>query len=293
QQGWGTSLILYHILGIYTSILFYRVFWHRLNCFPGPFLAKLSNFYVTWLSAKKLQLFEEAEKLHRQYGDYVRIGPTELSITDPAAVKWIHSSQAKVSKSPWYTVPELRCSLHTIRDKPEPARRRKVWDQGFTTQAQPRISRYTEQLLQVIEDNVSHAMDMTKWFNYYAFDVMGDLSFGRSFDMLIDREDAPTSFMTQLAHRGLDERIFERPEEFVPERWTTNPELVKEPSAFFPFGGGKQLALMELRRVTAEILTRYEVSFAEGQTTTAFLDGRRDAFTLVAAPLNFIFERRK
>jgi hypothetical protein len=41
--------------------------------------------------------------------------------------------------------------------------------------------------------------------------------------------------------RGLtmtDERVFSRPNEFLPERWTTEPELVKDSSAFIPFNSG-------------------------------------------------------
>ena len=63
-----------HILGIYISYFFTGGFFHRLSRFPGPVLAKLSNFYVTSLSAKSFQLFKEVEKLHKRYGDYVRIG---------------------------------------------------------------------------------------------------------------------------------------------------------------------------------------------------------------------------
>ena len=33
-------------------------------------------------------------------------------------------------------------------------------------------------------------MDVSKWFNYYSFDVMGDLSFGKSFNMLVDGKDS-------------------------------------------------------------------------------------------------------
>lgn len=39
-------------------------------------------------------------------------------------------------------------------------------------------------------------MDMAKWFSYYSFDVMGDLSFGKSFNMLAGGQD--TYFSTQL-----------------------------------------------------------------------------------------------
>ncbi|CEJ54952.1 Putative Cytochrome P450 monooxygenase [Penicillium brasilianum] len=38
-----------------------------------------------------------------------------------------------------------------------------------------------------------------------------------------------------------DGRIFDRPKEFLPERWTTQPELVKDPSAFIPFNAGMTL----------------------------------------------------
>lgn len=71
---WALRTIIWHILGVYASMCFYRVFLHRLNHFPGPLIARLSNLYPTFLSAKKAQLFKETEKLHRRFGDYVRLG---------------------------------------------------------------------------------------------------------------------------------------------------------------------------------------------------------------------------
>ena len=35
-----------------------------------------------------------------------------------------------------------------------------------------------------------------------------------------------------------DGRAFEQPEEFVPERWTTRPEMVRDKSVFIPFNSG-------------------------------------------------------
>lgn len=74
SPNWSLRLIAYHVLGVYSSMLVYRGALHRLNKFPGPFLARLSNFYVTFLSAKNFRLYEETQKLHQQYGDYLRIG---------------------------------------------------------------------------------------------------------------------------------------------------------------------------------------------------------------------------
>lgn len=64
----------YHGLGLYGSMLLYRGFFHRLNSFPGPFPARLTNLYITARSMKKLHLFEEVQKLHAEHGDYVRLG---------------------------------------------------------------------------------------------------------------------------------------------------------------------------------------------------------------------------
>lgn len=50
---------------------------------------------------------------------------------------------------------------------------------------------------------------------------------------------------------------------------------------------------MELRRVVAEVFTRYDVSFAPEQAKSAFLEGKRDTFTLVAGSLQLIFSRRQ
>lgn len=63
-----------HFTGLYSSMLVYRAWLHRLSSYPGPFLARLTNFYITARSVKKLHLYEEVRKLHAQYGDYVRIG---------------------------------------------------------------------------------------------------------------------------------------------------------------------------------------------------------------------------
>ena len=75
---WTAKVVGCHILGIYISILLYRGFLHRLSNFPGPFFAKFLSFYVTSLSARKFQLYREVEKLHEEYGDYVRIGMDSL-----------------------------------------------------------------------------------------------------------------------------------------------------------------------------------------------------------------------
>lgn len=57
-----------------TSILIYRLFFHRCRKFPGPLGAKVSRFYAGRLAGKNVQYYKEIAKLHGQYGDFVRTG---------------------------------------------------------------------------------------------------------------------------------------------------------------------------------------------------------------------------
>ena len=59
--------------GLFTSMIIYRIFFHRLRNFPGPFGAKVSKFWhasqITKRDNHKLY-----ERLLKQYGPFVRIG---------------------------------------------------------------------------------------------------------------------------------------------------------------------------------------------------------------------------
>lgn len=49
---------------------------------------------------------------------------------------------------------------------------------------------------------------------------------------------------------------------------------------------------MELRHVVAQIVHKYNVELAPDQTPKAFLDSKRDTFTLALGPLNLVFTPR-
>ncbi|KAH8170409.1 cytochrome p450 domain-containing protein [Sarocladium implicatum] len=464
------------ISGIVSSILVYRAAFHRLNRFPGPFLARISNFYVTSLSVKNFHLFEEVQVLHAKYGDIVRIGPSEISVADPKAYNLIHSNQSPCQKGPWYNILHPVQSLHMIRDRKTHAHRRKTWDKGLGSKAlrdyEPRVEQFTQQLLSVLEKKQGLPVDVSTLFNFYSFDVMGDLAFDSGFNMLRDgivhyymesvhanmlavsafshlvwifpllkaipivnnehikfqswlkgskkperpdlfswiladyqaipkptkQNDADlygdahliivagsdttaaslTCLFFQLAQNpavlqklqeeldkyfednkeltaaslskldylnacineclrlhppipsgvqrmtppeGLqlgdtfipgdtivqvptytlhrDERAFMKPNEYIPDRWTSQTELVKDATVFTPFGtgryscAGKQLGLMELRSVTSQVVRDYDVRLDTDQKAGDFLDGCKDGFTLSTAKLKLVFSKRR
>jgi cytochrome P450 len=97
-----------------------------------------------------------------------------------------------------------------------------------------------------------------------------------------------------------DARAFPQPDGFIPERWSSQPELLLRKDAFFPFGygafncAGKPLALMQLRMVVAMIFRRFELSFAPGKEPASqrFVDQQADCFTLHLEPLPLLLKER-
>jgi cytochrome P450 len=73
-----------------------------------------------------------------------------------------------------------------------------------------------------------------------------------------------------------DERYFAQAEEFIPERWTDRPELVKDRRAFSPFGHGvhscvgKQLALNEMRLMVASVVGHFDIELGDSYDDEVF-----------------------
>lgn len=94
------------------------------------------------------------------------------------------------------------------------------------------------------------------------------------------------------------EDCFEQASEFIPERWTTRPEMVLNPAAYAPFGTGhhsclgKTLALDTMKFVLARILKNYRFRPAPGDDSLSALETVRDQFTSNPGILKLQFEIR-
>ncbi len=71
----------------------------KLEHIPGPFLAKYTDALRAYMafkySGREVNLYM---KLHKKYGQVVRIGPRTVSVLDPRAVPVIYNVKARLSK---------------------------------------------------------------------------------------------------------------------------------------------------------------------------------------------------
>ncbi|KAF7718299.1 Tryprostatin B 6-hydroxylase [Penicillium ucsense] len=182
-----------YIATMFTSMLVYRIYFHRLSHFPGPRFARISKLWHAWHSRRR-QNYRLLARLNRQYGDFVRTGPSELTVYHPDVFMAIDGPHGNCVKSEWYDLLHPKQSLVTARNKESHGQRRRQWNRGFTPQAldqyQDRILPLIDQLEQCIDQDiatkqVTEATDLIYWLG---FDRMGDFVFNKTFDMLSRQE---------------------------------------------------------------------------------------------------------
>lgn len=109
------------------------------------------------------------------------------------------------------------------------------------------------------------------------------------------------SYTTVVAPRysiSRREDCFEQPTTFIPERWTTRPEMIRNVAAFNPFSIGhnsclgRLLAMDTMRYVTARLVKKYRFHLAPGETGMSVFDDMADQFTANPGKLTLCFELR-
>ncbi|KXH40889.1 cytochrome P450 [Colletotrichum simmondsii] len=201
-----------YLPGLFTSIILYRFYFHRLSTagFKGPWYARVTKLWHVW-ACRGCKNHLLLENLHEQYGDFVRTGPSEITVFHPGVFMAVDGPRSECIKSEWYDILHPDRALVTTRIKPIHAARRREWNRGFSAQGiypidlrnhepisnepyrttalvqhESKILKYIEQLDVCIEaDAKAHvASEVRNLFFWFGFDVMGDFVFSKSFDML-------------------------------------------------------------------------------------------------------------
>ncbi|KAK4183166.1 cytochrome P450 [Podospora australis] len=193
---------------LFTFYAVYNLYFHPLSHIPGPFWARASGI-PSWghaLTGKRhIWLWQQFEI----YGNRIRIAPNTVLFRDAQAYSEIYGMKSNVRRSPFYTAFQRnkheKTTLNTI-DIAEHAAKRKLLNLAFTdktTRAASEfmtrhVDRWNELLL--CSDSGSEwtaPVDMSEKLDTLVFDIMGDLCFGRSFDI---KEPDPQNPLRQVPH---------------------------------------------------------------------------------------------
>ncbi|KAL1970353.1 hypothetical protein VTN77DRAFT_5513 [Rasamsonia byssochlamydoides] len=184
----------------------YNRFFHPLSRIRGPFLATVTPWVQLYHGIKgdrHLWLHE----LHQQYGSHVRVAPNFVSVNTVQGLHDIYGHGKRLKKADFYNAfPAIKgvYNTHNVIDKTVHGRKRRVLSQAFSDSAlkgmEDLMLLHIRQFCSIMAgerygkdikrehggDEKVAVRNLADWFGYLTYDVMGELCFGKSFDMLID-----------------------------------------------------------------------------------------------------------
>ncbi|KAI1487034.1 cytochrome P450 [Biscogniauxia mediterranea] len=166
----------------------------HLRGIPAPFPAQFTNLWLLYV-CRRGKRFMVADEVHKKLGPVVRIQPNHISVADDDAIQVIYGHGNGFLKSEFYDAfVSIRRGLFNTRNRAEHTRKRKMVSNTFAPKSVGQFEPYIhhnlemfvdrwDELVEKSADQIAY-LDCLKWFNYVAFDTIGDLAFGAPFGML-------------------------------------------------------------------------------------------------------------
>ncbi|KAJ5528289.1 Benzoate 4-monooxygenase [Penicillium frequentans] len=174
----------------------------RLRDIPSPSFAAFTNFWL-FLQTRQGKRYLSVDQAHAKYGKLVRISPNQVSIADDEAIVAVYGHGNGFLKADFYDAfVSIRRGLFNTRDRHEHTRKRKTVSHTFSAKSIGQFEQYIHGNVELfvkqwnkISDLQANpktgyaSLDALNWFNYLAFDIIGDLAFGAPFGMLEKGKD--------------------------------------------------------------------------------------------------------
>ncbi|KAL2432176.1 Benzoate 4-monooxygenase bphA [Exophiala dermatitidis] len=189
------------LLPVLYYLLPYLRNWSLLKV-PGPLPAALSNLWLLY-QCRRGRRYKAVDDAHKKYGKVVRIQPNHVSIADDRYINTIYGHGNGFLKSEYYDAfVSIQRGLFNTRDRAEHTRKRKVVSHTFSAKSIGQFEQYIHANLDLFVQKWTNlartrknpstgyaSIDALHWFNYLAFDIIGDLAFGQPFGMLEHERD--------------------------------------------------------------------------------------------------------
>ncbi|KAH8672591.1 benzoate 4-monooxygenase cytochrome-like protein P450 [Tricladium varicosporioides] len=172
----------------------YNLYFSPLSKFPGPFFAKISrlpSFYHSLTGYRHVWI----RKCHQKYGEVFRFAPNGVLFNSESAFRTIHGHKSNVRKSDFYVTWRRNSRALNSGNTVDPAhhaRKRRVVNTALSDlsvrSAEPFIIKHVDRLCEVLtlenqDGNWSEPKNATQFADCLFLDLMGDLCFGKSFEI--------------------------------------------------------------------------------------------------------------
>ena len=164
---------------------------------PGPFWASVTQLWKVML-VKSGNPPQDMVKMHLRYGNPVRVGPNEVSVSDPDAVKRIYGVGTNFKKSAWYSVWNTspatdKCSFFSDIDAKRHAGSKRMVVNAYSMTSMIELEPYVQQTINVFLGRMgeyadaARPMDLAPWLQWFAFDNIGEITFGKRFGFIVSQ----------------------------------------------------------------------------------------------------------
>lgn len=195
----GLKLALGHPWLVLIAFVFSRLIWNKFQPhvwkIPGPTAAAYTKFwrvYDVW----KGQAHLTAIDLHKKYGPIVRIAPNHVSVSDPSYIPVFYNIKENYTKTGFYPIQSIswkkqpEMNLFSTRDPTyHRVEKRKVgaaYSLPNLLESEAAIDSCITLFMERLEEFASQQkpVDLGAWLQYFAFDVVGEVTFASKLGFL-------------------------------------------------------------------------------------------------------------
>lgn len=189
----------YHVVGSFFLLLALSYVYDRyrpgLSCVPGPPLAKWTKLWRLY-DVYNGQSHQTAIRLHKKHGPLVRIAPNTISVGDPTAIKTIYGLTGAFTKSAFYPIQSIswnkkpQMNLFSTRDTVYHREQKKKVAHAYSLTSllgsEEAMDSCTELFTSRLDEwaTTNKPIDLGAWLQYYAFDVVGEVTFAQKLGFL-------------------------------------------------------------------------------------------------------------
>ncbi|KAJ5619161.1 hypothetical protein N7510_003145 [Penicillium lagena] len=192
------TLILIPILVVVLQFLLRvgKALFGPLRSLPGPFSARFTSLWY-FNRVRRGQFEHDNIRLHEEYGPIVRVAPNHYSISDLSAVRTVYGTGSRFAKSAWYDgwKHPAQWTVFADRDIKRHSDSRKRFTSLYSMSSLVHYEALADDCADLFLRKLAgfadrqESLNLGYWFQCYAFDVIGNITFGERFGFLDDGID--------------------------------------------------------------------------------------------------------